>query len=155
MEYKPGLVATDSRGFQLANPIAEAKFFNPYPASEGSWSNGFLLRDPASNLIHTLFIRSDGYWYHLMRPGSGGASQQLQRVFLDGIDTRGDGSNHLRVILLRGEGWLFINGSFAGALDLSTLSGVRDIRAMAGFFTADQVAGKATRFEGLRVWSLR
>ena len=147
-------IETNSSGVTLSNIVVEARFFNPYPTSEGTWSSGFLIRRTGGNANHRIYIHSDGDWYHYMSTGTAESSQQLQRVPFTGIDTSSEGSNHLRLIAKGDEGWLFINGTFAGKLDLTGWDQSGDVIAATGLRTGDEVEGKATVFQDFSVWSL-
>ena len=151
---EPGLIGTfESDAVTLADAIVEARFLNPYPTSAGSWSNGFLLRHSASNTFHAVFIRSNREWYHYVRTGTAESSTLLQQTSSTAINTSTGGSNVVRVVVVGNEGWLFINGTFAGALDLSGLTVRGNTTAMTGYFSTDKITGESTRFEDFTVWS--
>ena len=102
----------------LKDGIIEAEFFNPYSTRVGKWSVGFLFRVNGSNAYHVVFIHSSGAWLHILETG-GGTGQRLAGELSNYIDTTDRGSNHIRIIALGDEGWLFINGAFVSDLDLS------------------------------------
>ena len=62
------------------------------------------------------------------------------------------GSNHIRIIALEGEGWLFINGAYVDKLDLSGLLAAGGVHAVGSYFTGHGIAGKSTRFEDFTIW---
>ncbi|MBM3957399.1 MAG: trypsin-like peptidase domain-containing protein, partial [Gemmatimonadetes bacterium] len=139
-----------------------ARFFNPYSAFEGSWSYGFFFRQSAPEGFHAVFVRGYGEsgkqqakWYHYVRAGSGSPARQAQAGDLPKLDLSTDGSNHLRVVALGDKGWLIINGEFAGELDLGGQRDAGRASVMTGFFSADSVPGKTTRFEGFTVSPIR
>ena len=138
----------------LADGIIQARFFNPYSAQEGSWSSGFLMRNSGANEFHALVVKESGRWLHRVRMGDIQSTQRLANQASEHISTRPSGSNHIRVIVLGGEGWLFIDGAHVGNLDLSGLLMAGGVSAVAGYFTGDGIAGKATRFEGFTIYSL-
>ena len=148
-------IETNSSGVVLTDAIFEARFFNPYTLSEGSWSNGFTFRHSGTNIFHSVAINSAGTLYHHVRTGSVESSTELQKAFSSDIDTSTGGYNVLRVVALDKEGWLFINGKFTATLDLSALAAEGDVRAVTGFFTGHELLGKATTFDGFSVWPLR
>jgi hypothetical protein len=152
-EPDDNLLEVQSSSVSLANTIVKARFFNPYSDSEGSWSSGFTIRKSLSDSGHRIFIHSNGNWYHYQRTGTSESSERLQSVPFAGIDTSPSGSNHVSLIALANEGWLFINGEFAGKLDLSGWSASGDVQASIEFFNGDGIPGKATVFEGFRVWT--
>jgi len=149
-----GKISNRRTRVELADTVVEARFFNPYATSEGTWSNGFFLRHPSKNIFHAVFIRSNGDWYHYLRTGDVESGLQLQRQHSSAIDTISGRSNHLRIVAMGDEGALFINGKFSGKLDLSGLVEVGEVRAFTGYFTGDEMEGEATRFEGFSIWSL-
>ena len=63
------------------------------------------------------------------------------------------GSNHIRIIAMGGEGWLFINGVYVDRLDLSGGLEAGTVSAVGPYFTGHGIAGKSTEFEGLTIWS--
>ena len=150
---EPGLIGTFNSGVAPADSISEARFFNPYPTSAGSWSSGFLLRKAGFNTFHAVFIRSDGQWYHYVRTGTAESDALLQQTSSAAINTSTGGSNLVRVVVVGNQGWLFINGILAGALDLNAQPLGGNTTAMTGYFTTDKIAGESTRVEGFTIWS--
>ena len=66
------------------------------------------------------------------------------------FDTGAGGRNHLRVVAIKERGWLFVNGEFVSALDLSDVTGAGDVAVITGAFEGDEVAGAVTRFENFQ-----
>ena len=145
----PGLGA----GVELANVVVEARFYNPYPRSTGDWSAGFRFRVAGPGASHSVFVRSDGRWYHY-GPG-GGRDGLLQSQQSDEIVTGPLGSNLLWVVALADEGWLSINRRYAGALDLGGPGPAGDVRATVGFMAGDELRAQATSFEGFSVSAIQ
>ena len=141
-------------GVDLADSVVEVRFFNPYPASFGSWSYGLYLRSPSLDTFHLVMLHSSRRWSHYVQSGTLESRQVFQDSSDSTISTGAGGSNHLRLILLGDRGWLFINGVFAGQLDLTRLASSGDVKVMTGFFPPDQIAGEATRFEDFMVHSV-
>ncbi len=140
-------------GVELVNVVAEARFYNPYPRSTGDWSAGFRFRVTGLSVPHSVFVRNDGRWYHY-GPGDG-QNGLVQSQQSDEIVTGPLGSNLLRVVALDDEGWLFINGRYAGALDLGGPGVAGDVEATVGFLEEDEVRGQATSFEGFSVSAIQ
>ena len=140
---------------QLGNGIVEARFLNPYSAQEGEWSSGFLFRQGASNEFHAIIIDESGRWYHRLRTGDVESTQQLAVHGSVHISTSPAGSNHIRIITLGDDGWLFINGVYVDRLDLS--GGIEEgyVSAVGSYFTGHGIAGRSTRFSDLTVRPLR
>ena len=81
------------------------------------------------------------------------SEQELADGISNHISTSASGSNHIRIIAFGGDGWLFVNGAYVANLNLSGLLEAGVVSAVAGYFEGDGVAGKATKFEGLTIWS--
>ncbi len=137
----------------LADGIIETRFFNPYSRTEGNWSNGFLFRSNAYNVFHAIIVNEDGWWAHRLRTGDVDSTQHLAENSSSHISTSPSGSNHIRIIALGGEGWLFINGNYVDKLDLSGHLEAGRVSAVGSYFTGDGIAGKSTRFEDFTIWS--
>ena len=135
----------------LADGVFDARFFNPYSTQEGDWSSGFLFRTAASNEFHVVGIEESGDWFHRLRTGDVDATQQLAGDASTHISTTATGRNHIRVIALGAEGWLFINGSYVAKLDLGGLLEAGGVAAVGSYFAGDGLAGKTTKFQGLTV----
>ena len=119
IEHSPGdeHIDTHPTSVWLADGIIEALFFNPYSASEGDWTSGFLIRIGTFDEHHAIFVDDSGGWHHYLR--AGGVDANLTEGTSEHISTSPSGSNHIRVIALGEEGWLFVNGAFVSNLDLA------------------------------------
>ena len=142
----------DSRSI-LADGIIEARFFNPYSRTEGSWSSGFLFRLGISNVFHAIIADDNRRWHHRLRIGEADSTQQLADNNSSHISSGPSGSNHIRIIALDEEGWLFINGAYVDKLDLGGLLETGSVSAVGAYFTGHGIAGKSTRFEDFTIWS--
>ena len=138
----------------VTDGVFEARFFNPYSAQEGDWSSGFLFRTGASNEFHVVGVEESGEWFHRLRTGDVAGTQQLAGEASTHISTTPTGRNHVRIIALGAEGWLFINGAYAARLDLGGLLEAGGVAAVGSYFAGDGLAGKSTRFQGLTVRSV-
>ena len=154
IDHEPGDGRIDSQGtsISLADGIVETRFFNPYSKEEGNWSSGFLLRS-ASNKFHVVGIEVSGRWFHRLRTGDAESTQRLADDISTHISTGPSGSNHIRIITLGEEGWLFINGAYVDKLDLGGLVEAGDVLALGSYFSGDGIAGKSTKFEDFTIWS--
>ena len=155
MDHNPesGLIDEHDTLTLLVDGIVEARFFNPYSAREGPWSSGFLIRNSGVEEFHAIVIAEAGLWYHGLRTGDADSTQELAYETSSDISTSLSGSNHIRIIALGGEGWLFINGSYVDKLDLSGWLEEGSVSAVASYYAGDGIAGRSTRFEGLTIWS--
>ena len=138
----------------MADGIIEARFFNPYSAQEGSWSSGFLIRQGRSNEFHAVIVDDSGRWHHRLRTGVTESAHAVAEGRSSHISTSPSGSNHIRIIAMGDEGWLFINGARVAKLDLGGLLEAGAVSAVGSYFTDHGIPGRATRFEGLTVRSV-
>ena len=151
-----GFIDTYRTSVTLGDGIVEARFINPYSTQEGDWSSGFLFRSGlgGSNQFDALIIDADGSWRHYLRTGDVDSEQWLAEDISSHISVNPLGSNHIRIISMGSEGWLFINGAYVDRLDLS--GGLEEgyVSAVGSFFTGHGIAGKSTVFEELTIWSV-
>lgn len=144
----PGFIPMEGPSGEYADAIAEARFENPV---DGDWTYGLFFRQRAVNTFHAVFVGSDGYWSHHVRNGSAASDRLLQRGELGAIDTRASGTNDILVLAHGTVGTLFVNGEFAGDLDISELQGAGEIKVFAGYFNSDQAVGASTLYQGLTI----
>ncbi len=137
----------------LADGIIEAQFSNPYLSWQGEWSNGFLFRNSGDGEFHAIVIQEDWRWHHDLRLGDADTTQDLAEQYFYGISAAISDSNHIRVIALGDEGWLFINDTYIDKLDLNGLNSPGRVSAITNYFTDDGIAGYSTRFEDFTIWS--
>ncbi len=148
-----GFIDVHRASSSLADGLIEARFFNPYSEQEGNWSSGFLFRSGAFDEFHAVVIDNDGWWVHRLRTGDSEPIQELAERASVHISTTPSGINHIRIIALGGEGWLFINGVHVDKLDLSGWLEKGRVSAVGSYFKGDGIAGKATKFEDFTIWS--
>ena len=137
----------------LTDGIIEATFFNPYSSDQGNWSSGFTFRVGYSNEFHLLAVHNSGSWYHNLRTSDVETEQDLKQEYSNHIATGIDANNHIRIIFLEDEGWLFINGTYIDKLELSGLIRSGSVSAIGSYFEDDGIAGYFTRFEDFTIWS--
>ena len=148
-----GSIDTHRASTSLADGIIEARFLNPYSRTEGGWSSGFLFRSSAFNAFHAVIVNGDGWWVHRLRTGDVDSTQHLAENSSSHISTNPSGSNHIRIIALGEEGWLFLNGVYVDKLDLGGHFKGGSVSAVGSYFTGDGIAGKSTEFEDFTIWS--
>ena len=136
----------------LTDGIIEAQFTNPYAGFQGDWSNGFLFRGDY-DVFHAVIIEEDRWWHHRLRLGDADNTREIAAQHPDWISTALSGYNHIRIIALGDEGWLFINDIYIDKLDLSGLTGSGQVSAVTNYFTSDGITGYSTRFEDFTIWS--
>jgi|TARA_B100001964_G_C14240020_1_gene604487 hypothetical protein len=131
------------------NGNVKATFYNPYSSATHSFSYGFSFRMNSTE-AHTVFISSDGMWYHYARlvdddkiVGSG---------VLNNLDLTENGTNQVGVVFVGDIGWLFVNNKLVADLDLSDVVGAGDIRAVTGLYGSTHMrSGFATNFGAFQI----
>lgn len=140
---------------RLADCIIEARFHNPYSPNDGSWSSGFLLRERTpTNRFHAIVLNQSGRWFHHLHAGEADAIQRLANNASDHISTDPSRSNHIRIIAIGAEGWLFVNERYVDKLELGGLLKPGSAAAVAGYFMGDGITGSATNVDDLTIWSI-
>ena len=137
---------------RIRDGIIEASFYNPYSASTGKWSSGFLFRS-SGNKFHVVIITQDGYFHHYLRTtGDGEAAQRLARRYVSNIQTGTSDRNHIRIVFTGAEGSLHINGRYVAQLQLQGLMEAGLVWIVGSYFTGHGVSGYSTRFRDFTVW---
>ena len=162
IEHEPDDGFIDSyyaRGVSMENGIIEAHFHNPYSASVGQWSSGFLFRlqdtEGTRNDFHSVIIDQDGYFRHYLRSSRYGESdQRLAYRHIGEINIGASESNHIRIAAAGKEGKLYVNGHYIANLQLQGLMGAGRVYAVATYFTGHGVSGYSTRFEDFTIWPI-
>ena len=143
-DAEDGFIEVHASGVTLADTHVAARFQNPYSTQEGSWDYGFIIRRSGLNEFHAIYIRSDQSWSHTVRSGTTESRMLLRNAQSPHINASLGGSNHLRVIALGDDGWLFINDEFVSTLDLSGWREAGDVRAATGLLSGDEITGRST-----------
>ena len=151
-EPDDGFIDEHEVSISLADGIIEAEFSNPYTSLQGDWSNGFVFRG-GYNEFHAIIIEEDRWWNHRLRLRDSDSSQELETRLSSWISVAVPGYNHVRIIAIGIQGWLFINGIFIDDLDLSGLTTAGPVSAVGGYFKGDGIQGYSTRFEDFTIWS--
>ena len=145
-----GSIRAEYANVSIADTMVEATFVNPYSAASNKWDYGFIFRQEHTGPAIHFAVTSDRRWYLAWRETPAAANQQVGGGTIPTFDTSAGGQNHLRVVAIKERGWLFVNGEFVSALDLSDVTGAGDVAVITGAFTGDQVAGAITRFENFQ-----
>ncbi len=149
-----GLIDAHDSFTSLQNGIIEAQFSNPYSAQEGSWSSGFLFRRNDQWQFHVVVVDESAWWYHGLRTGDADHEQELAGAASPYISTGSTGANHIRIIMLGPNGWLFVNGNYVDKLRLGGLLEPGRVFAVGGYFSGDGVDGESTRYRNFTIWSI-
>jgi len=136
------------RGPGISEPVMiEITFFNPYPVNEAPWTYGLMFQEGEGEITYFIDIVSDGSWrIRSQLPGT--EWSELTQEQSPHIDKNDSGKNHLRLIIVGTEAWLFINKQFEFQVDVSALTFPGRINA----FVMNERSGKATPFKDFTVW---
>ena len=140
-QYDTGLIVDDLR--------ASVSFQNPYGPKTGTWDYGFMFRHSNSDTFHVVAVRNDGQWLHWLRIG--GEEQHISSGESEFIRTGQGENNEIELIAVSGRGWLTINGSVVGHLDLSGLTGQGDLFVITGIYPGSEATGASTSFRDLTI----
>ena len=157
IEHDPddGFIDAHDSFTSLQNGIIEAQFSNPYSAQDGGWSSGFLFRASSPEEFHVVLVDESARWYHRLRPGDADHEQELASDTASSyISTGSTGTNHIRIIMLGPNGWLFVNGIYINKLRLGGWLEPGSVSAVGGYFSVDGVEGESTRYQNFTIWSI-
>ena len=151
--HQTGRIDVHNSSISITDGIFEARFTNPYAAWEGAWSSGFIFRHTDTDFFHLVASNSAQNWLHRLRTGISTNEQQLALSYSNSILTSAGATNHILIIALGEDGWLFINGVFVSVLDLGGKITGGEVSAVGTFFSDDGITGRSTRFEDFTIWS--
>ena len=148
------LIRTEDADVFLADAIISATFVNPYSSTTHSWDYGFMFRDELGGPVVYIVVSSRGAWELYWREDNNHESQDISSGRLKTFETHNGGSNRLWVVAVGERGYLFVNGDFIAALDLSAVIGAGDVSVVTGAYTGNERAGAVTRYEDFAVTAL-
>ena len=156
IEHDPdsGFINAHDSFTSLQNGIIEAQFSNPYSAREGDWSSGFLFRASGPEEFHAVVVDESAWWYHRLRTGDADHAQELADAASPYISAGSTGTNHIRIIMLGPNGWLFVNGNYVDKLRLGGWTEPGSVSAVGVYFSGDGVDGESTRYRNFTIWSI-
>ena len=149
-----GSIEAEDADVFLADAIISATFVNPYSAATHSWDYGFMFRDELGGPIVFIVVSSRGAWNLYWREDNNHESQDISSGRLKTFETHDGGSNRLWVVAVGERGYLFVNGEFIAALDLSAVTGAGGVSVITGAYTGNERAGAVTRYEDFAVTAL-
>ncbi|MBN1146994.1 MAG: serine/threonine protein kinase [Anaerolineales bacterium] len=152
-EAEDGLIEGDAAEVDLKNFFVEARFYNPYATSLGSWDYGFILRHADKNTQYRFIIQSDQTWV-LMNNSGDSEGVVIGEGELPSLDVNENGSNLVLLIFKGSRGLFYLNNEFIVEFDLSTRLNSGDIFVVTGIYTGDEVTGEATDYRDFTIWSL-
>jgi hypothetical protein len=147
-----GLIESHSANVEQVNVMADALFYNPYSAEEGTWDVGFAFRETEIEDQFWLIVESSSEWSLIDRRH--GDDVFLDDGLVEGWDAASGGSNRLTLIALGDHGYFFANNTFVAPLDLSNRQDIGDVEIATGFYVGDEIDGQVTRYEEFAVWPL-
>lgn len=146
-----GFIKSDYADLDVRDFLADAVFLNPYAASTGGWDIGFLFRETEINNQFRLTVESDGEWSLTAQEGD--AADVVNSGVVNNLNT-GDGAANRLTLLANDEiGYLFINGRYVDALDLSAWNVSGNVGVGTSFYEGNEIDGEATAYEEFTVWS--
>ena len=148
-----GSIEIEYAGVSIDDMMVEATFVSPYSAASNKWDYGFFIRDQGNDSTGSFIqvvVTSDQRWHLMWRETPSADNQRVGGGTIPTFDTSAGGRNHLRVVGIKERGWLFVNGEFVSALDLSDVTGAGDVAVITGAFEGGEVAGAVTRFENFQ-----
>ena len=138
--------------------MVEVTFENPFAPNESHWNYGLQFQAQAPETYHIIRISSKGggSWFHRRR---GGPDDEIRGTGddLHGLDLAKKGENHIRLIIIGEEGWLYVNERRAGIIPFSLGNVpnperinliINDIDS----FGYEYDRGGETRFEDFTIW---
>ena len=146
------LIELSMLGVSLESFVAESAFANPYSTAVSAWDHGLVFRR-TGNEFDVVIIRSNGVWEHVSRYESADG-ETLRQGRIPNFSSAAGAVNHLRLIAVGDKGWLYLNDSLLGELDLSRGRRPGDVGVVAGFYEGAEVVGYATAFEDFVVRSV-
>ena len=145
----------------MSDGIIEARFFNPYSATVGEWSSGFLFRHQdtegtrTTNFTSSSYVPTEATTTTCVRADAYPSRISAWRVRQIGeIDTEPGGSNHIQVVADGKKGKLYVNGLYIADLQLQGLLGEGGVYAVGSYFNSDGVDGHSTKFEDFTIWPI-
>jgi len=128
--YKEGKISGAGVGIKsfrpdimpLRNFVIEVRLSNPADPNIHPWDYGFGFREGARNEQYRLYINSDSTW-RLVLPVQNLAdrveAKDIASGTLKNLDVATSGSNHLRLVVNDKWAFLFVNGEYITAMDVS------------------------------------
>ncbi len=147
------LIESQDSEVNLTNFMVEARFYNPYDPSAGSWDYGFMLRHTDKNSEFRFAIRSDQTWVLMNTTGSPDG-EVIASGELPDLNTSASASNRVRLIFQNERGMFFLNGDLVSEFDLSSRLTSGDILLITGMYVGSELNGHATQYNGFTIWSI-
>lgn len=145
-------IDTLSSGMSLRNFITEVTFEVPYSASTGAWDFGIIFRHYQGDTQFRFFLLSDKS-FQITRTIGSPDGEVLAEGTIDNLKTGKGDQNKIRLYVIEGDGWLFVNDEFTTKFDASKhYTGV--IMIGVDFITGSTKAGAITPYKDWTIWSV-
>lgn len=142
-----GSVALANAGVSLADFGAVATFVNPDDLST-IWDGGIQFRTDA-NGANRIVLRSNGQVQVVQGDGSVAIAGQAAN-----FDATPGAANTVQVFVAGNQALVGVNGTLVADVTLVVDPVPGDVQVGTGFFGEDQIAGRATTYDGFNVWSI-
>lgn len=152
-DEEDGMIEDDNTELDLRDFIVEARFFNPYPLSTGSWDYGFIVRHEDQNTQYRFVIFSDKSWVLLNNTGDPEGTE-IAGGELPDLDISEGGSNLLKLVFSGERGLFYLENNFIAEMDISARMSSGSILVATGVYTGDEITGESTEYEDFTVWSI-
>ena len=141
----------------LKNFIAELDIYNPYDASENSWSYALDFRETYTDHAFYLYISSDSAWELCL--DNDGKWSSISRGHLQNLDISVNGSNHIRLKVSDNIATFYFNNVFINTIDVSGNKNSGDVSLVVaekniGSQAPISIKDLTIRFKGFTVWKL-
>jgi serine/threonine-protein kinase len=142
------LIEVDGPDYEIKNFLVEVELFNPFSITRGEWDYGIGFRDIGKNEDYRIILLSDKTWRFERGLDS------ISYGNAPGLKVGEHDSNLIQLVAIDTQGWLFVNGTQVGKLNLSALLNAGTIWVGTGFYTDDEKADESTRYSDFTIWEL-
>ncbi len=146
-------IIAQEAGVNLRDFGLEAQFQNPYPASEGAWDYGFLVRHETKNVHFRFVVQSDKKWVLINNTGDPNGETVAQGQ-IAALKTGANETNRIKLIFQGNRGWFFLNDTLISELDLSARMNSGEIYIATGIFQKSKNPGAVTKYSEYSIWSI-
>ena len=135
----------------------EVRFLNPADPKIHPWDYGFGFREGGRNEQYRLFFNSDSTWW-LALPIQNLADRVEVKTIASGtlknLDVSANGSTHFRLVVNDKLAFLFVNGEYVTAMDVSDRNQEGRLFLGTNFVIGHDFPGLVVNFQECSVWGL-
>jgi len=147
------LIEADSASVNLADFVAQVRFYNPFSVQQADWDFGFVFRHEKPNVQYRFVVRGDKTWELMNNTGSSDGTQ-IAKGDLPDLNVSDNGSNVIKLVCQGRRGFFYLNDVFITELDLSDRLNSGDVFVGTGFFKGSEIQGSVTKYQDFTVWSI-